>query len=101
MTTITQINGSEIIEALSMCGVKCEELWIDGSKWGYHDGFLEGESKWCLRLYVDADDRFKSVESLRGFYVRGRHCIPPVAAMEYLACAGYLPPGEYLVWCSW
>lgn len=101
MTTITQIDGDEIIEALVAHGVPCDDLWFEGPKWCYADGFLEGESKWCLRLCVDADDRYSKPESLGAFDDRGRRYVPPHAAMEYLARVGFLPPGEYLVWRSW
>ena len=102
MIKITQICADEIIEALVDNGVPCDELWFKGDRYSYHGGFLEGESKWCLRLCVDADDKYSDIESLGSFDDRfGRRCVPPHSAMEYLACIGYLPIGEYLVWRSW
>lgn len=101
MTTITQIDADEVIEALAAHGVHCDELWFEGPKWSYADGFLEGESKWCLLLCANADSQFSAADSLGAFSNRGRRCVPPLAAVEYLACVGYLPKGDYLVWRAW
>jgi hypothetical protein len=102
MKTILEITAEEVIELLKSTGVLCEELWFQGSKWSYSSGFLEGESKWALRHHINVDDRYKNEDSLESFTDRwGRVCIPPHAALEYLACQGLLEEGECLVWKSW
>jgi hypothetical protein len=101
MTTITEIDGKEIIELLTARGIRCDELWFEGNKWCYHGGFVEGESKWALRLNVDGDGRFAQEESLGGFNHKGEWKIPPHAAIEHLAYHGVIEPGEYLIWREW
>jgi hypothetical protein len=104
MLTITEITKDEIITLLDSCGVTCNSLWFQGSKFCYLDGFLEGESKWALRycVEIDEDTNYNNCESL-GIFLdsQGRKCIPPHAALEYLAHMGRISPGEYLVWNSW
>lgn len=102
MHNIIEINAKEIIEMLHKLGITCDDLYFQGNKWSYHWGFLEGESKWALRLCVEKDDRYKTEDSLGIFSgTFGRTIIPPAEATRFLANQNLLEEGEYLIWCSW
>ena len=103
MLQLTEITSDEIIEMLAQKGIFCDELGFTGNKWSYAGGYVEGESKWALRLCVDADTRYAALESLEAWShsKNDRVYIAPHAAIEYLACSGLLKKGEYLIWAAW
>lgn len=109
MIQITQIEGDEIMNLLRKAGIDgIDDIGIDcsngKSRWSYHGGYMEGESKFAVRLNVDADKRYDSEESLKEWIFKRwekETWIHPHAAMEFLACKALIAPGEYLVYREW
>lgn len=101
MKTITEITDKELTAKLTGCGVRVEDIWFLDNKWCYHPLFMEGESCWSIRVSATADKRFSDRNNLGIFSNGGIKTCPPVAALEYLACEGIIPVGEYLLIKSW
>jgi hypothetical protein len=101
MKTIEEITSKEVIDLLETLGVQCDNLYFEGNKWSYCGGFLEGESKWCIRCNLDPEPL--PLDKPVGIFIGkfNQITIPPLAALKFLVSHEKLKPGEYLLWCSW
>jgi hypothetical protein len=100
MNQITLIKAEEIIELLEEQGVVCDELLWKGNPYNFYPDILEGESKWALKLWVEASEIESAIKDGE-FEDRGRKCILPDVALGFLVSKGILKSGEYIIWRSW